>query len=742
MRNLLLWTALVFTACGTRSVGSGQGADQRDVAETATSEIPWHPGDVGGDSVVPGKTTVSQIQASDSSVNCTTDGISTPAKGLSIADVVVVSPRFVASWDKNTGQPKLHGYWVAEAGIKAFEPYKGILLIVDAGADTNFPMGRVLALTADYTEYYCLSELKATAWTELGDAAVPEPLLLDDLTFLEGGGDASKAEPYEGVIVTIKDVAVTQTTASDGKGWFEVGNGIQVVNDFGISWKPTKGAKIAALTGAIKYHFGKYRLAPRFIDDIVLKEEVAEPSPEIIEGDAEVVHPKITIYDIQSSDSSTNCTTEGNVTVEKGIEIGPVVVTTPLFSAASTLDGFYVSDFPVGGDVSFTGIMVVISKDAQLKIAPGDEVIIKGDYKEYYCLSEIFASSVTVTGAQPPPSPYVLKDPTLLENGGGPMTEPYEGVLITLQGLEVTATSSSDGKGWFRVGNGIEVLNDFKVDFTPALGQKLKSISGVVKYHWGKYRLVPRYASDIVEEGAITPEPTPDVAEPGPDAAADAGGEQKKTILQIQASQASVDCTANADVTVAQSVALADVVVVSPRHDVSASLHGYYIQDPVTSWPYGSDGKYTGTLMVVAKSLNTNFQQGDLVSVVGDYKEYYCMTEIVATSAQKVGTAPVPQALEAQASWFEQGGTVVNCEPYEGLRVTIADVQVTNTTGGTQPKWWFQAGNGIYVTDFFGLKDQLALSVGQGIKRLTGAVYYSWGKYLLVPFTTADIELQ
>lgn len=761
---LILMGLAVGAGCGARSVKTGSdretGGGQDVPLAEGLPELPWHPGDdQATDGVPPGKKTISQIQSSDASVNCTTDGIQNQAKGLAMADMVVVSPRFVVSWDKTSGQPKLHGYWVSEAGIAASAPFKGILLVVEASAATDFPPGRVLSVTADYIEYYCLSELKATAWTEIGDTAVPAPVVLDAAAPLEKGGDPATAEPYEGVLVTLHGVAVTRTTASDGKGWFEVGDGIQVVNDFEIGWTPVQGAPIASLTGAVKYHFGKYRLAPRSAADIV-EGPVAEPSPEVVgpdvPADGEVVTPKGKVYDIQSSDPSVNCSSEGNNLIQAGIEVGPVVVTSPKFSASAGLDGFYVADFPVGGAVAYTGILVVVNKGAGVQVAPGDEVVLKGDYKEYYCLSEIYATTVEKTGQQPAPGGFPVDDPSPFENGGGPGAEPLEGVIVTLHDVAVTETTSSDGKGWFRVGAGIEVLNDFQVAWTPVAGTRLAALTGAVKYHWGRYRIVPRSRSDIQVAGEVepTPEPQPEplpepVPEPVPDAfevvedspPADVPA-PKVTVLQLQAGEASIGCTHVGIQTLASGIALADVVVVSTRHSASATLHGYYVQDPVWSWPLGSNGKYTGMLLVVPKSLNTDFQPGDLVSVVGDYKEYYCMTEVQAASVKKVGTADVPEPLWVAAAAFEAGGTVAVCEPYEGLRVMLTNVQVTNVTGGTQPSWWFQAGNGIYVADDYGLKASVALTQGQTLARLTGAVKYSWGQFVLVPLTAADIEIQ
>ena len=103
------------------------------------------------------------------------------------------------------------------------------------------------------------------------------------------------------------------------------------------------------------------------------------------------------------------------------------------------------------------------------------------------------------------PAPIVL-DAALLANGGtAGALEKYEGNIVRLQNVTVTATTSSDGvsQGWFRVGTGVEVLSDFfyPVDtapYSPTLDDTFASLTGALKYHYGKYRIVPRDAADFV----------------------------------------------------------------------------------------------------------------------------------------------------------------------------------------------------------------------------------------------------
>jgi predicted extracellular nuclease len=213
------------------------------------------------------------------------------------------------------------------------------------------------------------------------------------------------------------------------------------------------------------------------------------------------------------------------------------------------------------------------------------------------------------------------------------------------------------------------------------------------------------------------------------------------TIHAIQSSATSTGCTVEANTTVQAALKMEPVVVASPRYSASASLHGYFVHDPVSTWPSGAAGKYTGVMFVIPKSLATDFAPGDLLAVTADYSEFFCMTELVGTAASKTGTSPLAAPVTLPASALANGGLAAEVEPYEGVVVSVKNIAVTDAAGGSNPKWWFQATGGILVANDFLLSGFTPVN-GKALASLTGAIKYSYGKYLLVPRTDADIVVQ
>ncbi len=158
---------------------------------------------------------------------------------------------------------------------------------------------------------------------------------------------------------------------------------------------------------------------------------------------------------------------------------------------------FFVSDPAVG---PFGGLYVYI--DEPPTVQPGDVVdLTGGDYKEYYGLGELAFPTVTVTGTQAVPGPYVV-DPADVATYG-PLAEAYENQLITVQNVTVTS-SNPDAPGdyeEFEVTGGLRV-DDWLFDdlvYQPAVGTTYASLTGILVYSYGNHKLCPRDAGDVVE---------------------------------------------------------------------------------------------------------------------------------------------------------------------------------------------------------------------------------------------------
>ncbi len=213
------------------------------------------------------------------------------------------------------------------------------------------------------------------------------------------------------------------------------------------------------------------------------------------------------------------------------------VVVTGIVEFAPNQYGVFVQDEADVDNRAHSGIMVY-SEQLPVGLARGDRVDVVGKYQEFLGKSEIFAAledyglSNTSPGAPLQPVAFDQLDSLLgLENG----IESYEGVLIEIADLHIANTSvPSDGGdyGDFVVaddgGNELIVGWEFRHGFACPAEQTLEdlvdcthhddddrvsagvdftftSITGVLDFADGQYRLEPRDCNDLLYAGA-TPE--------------------------------------------------------------------------------------------------------------------------------------------------------------------------------------------------------------------------------------------
>ncbi len=199
----------------------------------------------------------------------------------------------------------------------------------------------------------------------------------------------------------------------------------------------------------------------------------------------------------------------------KGVTIRNVVVSSPARSegSAGTLVGLFVQQ---KGGGQWSGIYVSGKKDSELGQAkPGDVLTLTGDVKDFYCFTQIYSTFTTIEsqGKELPVALTVTTD-DLGDKAGAEKNEPYEGVLVQLKEVVVGDDAlGSDGKphGEIYVGKdkddkALRIASSFygvylsdktkgpdgKDVFTPKYpkGTKIGTLTGVVEYAFGQYRLV------------------------------------------------------------------------------------------------------------------------------------------------------------------------------------------------------------------------------------------------------------
>jgi len=130
-------------------------------------------------------------------------------------------------------------------------------------------------------------------------------------------------------------------------------------------------------------------------------------------------------------------------------------------------------------------------------IVEGDSVTLTAVVTEYHNWTELEdPTELVVHGpANNPPAPIEV---STLEAG----QEKYESVLVKVSDVDVVDPEEwtvSDGTGDLIVDDGL-----WEYYYYPKAGASLASITGIISFDWGEYKLNPRLARDVVEAGPYT----------------------------------------------------------------------------------------------------------------------------------------------------------------------------------------------------------------------------------------------
>ncbi len=413
-----------------------------------------------------------------------------------------------------------------------------------------------------------------------------------------------------------------------------------------------------------------------------------------------------TIPDLQKDPKSAGCDEKKIDNVLDNVRITGAVVLSPKFEAQKAdaakgtegLDGYFVGTTEGG---QYSGIAVTIPQSKSVELAIGDTVDVIGNYIEFYCFSELKATSLTKAGTGTPPAPTTL-DPSKLSTPAD--AEPYESTLIKVENVEVTDVGEF---GEYTVTGGLKLAGRFKPGYFAHKGDKLTSVIGVLEYTFSAYKLQPRTKDDLVV-GTLAPPAT-------------------TTIAAVQSHASSMDCTVEKqDGPPTQTNLVVTGIVISPIVEVGKSTLGFYLGTEPS-------GPSSGLFVTMAKEGAPTLALGDEVKATGSIIEFYCLTEMKTTLVEKVGTKAVPAPLAIEAAELVKGG-----EKYEGSYVRVSNVSVTDTSHLGDFKEITVTGGLIVSLDDFKLT--VKPSKDQKYGAITGAVTYGFKNYKLVPFSDAALE--
>ncbi len=233
-------------------------------------------------------------------------------------------------------------------------------------------------------------------------------------------------------------------------------------------------------------------------DDDVADDDVADDDDDAADDDAaddddDTVPQDDTIQEIQ----------QGGVPDGTVVDLRDVVVTTPI---ANSPRGFFVQEPVYATQAEFSGIWVYLPEASMVDdlsgVVTADALVnVQGTYTEYMGLSEIeigAASDVVNVGSHEL-LPAIV-DPCRVATGGN-QQEHYEGVLVRVEGVEVSNTNP-DGPdndwGEWEVDNCLRI-DDMFHHVEPDEFSEYAYIIGVMNYTHENAKLEPRMSADLDE---------------------------------------------------------------------------------------------------------------------------------------------------------------------------------------------------------------------------------------------------
>jgi predicted extracellular nuclease len=138
----------------------------------------------------------------------------------------------------------------------------------------NPTQGDSITLTCEVDEYNGLSELKNIALYSIDSSSVRSFDPISVTTGELGGGCSDTAEAYEGLLVKLTNVTVTQAADSYGQWFVDDGSGeVEIEDDFIDPDDDLGGVAVgdfySEIIGVVDYSYGEYEVTPRSMVDLV-----------------------------------------------------------------------------------------------------------------------------------------------------------------------------------------------------------------------------------------------------------------------------------------------------------------------------------------------------------------------------------------------------------------------------------------------------------------------------------------
>ncbi len=566
-------------------------------------------------------------------------------------------------------------FWIEEA---AGGTWRGVYVY-----DTTVEPARgdLVNISVEVDEYFGLTELKNVSASQILSSGNDLPAVLDINTGDLNGGCNVTAEAYEGLLVRVSDVTVTQAPDSYGEWYVDDGSGECQLDDVMYEYAATVGDTFDAIVGVVQYSYGEYEILPRDAADLGVTPSDTTNS----------------IYEVQYNETTQG---SGDDCFPSPFDNQPVTIEGIVTAVKSgQFPNFWLEDASGG---LWQGVYVF---DATVGPSRGDRISLTASVDDYFGMTEI----KDVTNFEIISTGNTLPDPidistVDLAGGCSAGAEAYEGLLVRVSDVVVTQEVVEHGEWYVDDGSGQCQIDDYLFAHTPALGDTFDAIVGVVQYGFGQYEINPRNAEDLGEE---PPEPA-------------------QSIYDVQYNETSQgtgnDCYPSPH----------KDLVVTIRGIVTAVLPGeypnFFLQTP-------DKGLWSG---VFVYDLSVDPDRGDDLAITASVDEYFGLTEIKNVSSFEIHSSDNPMPAPENITTADlAGGCSAGAEAYEGVLVRVNDVSCT-TAPNEYGEWFIDDGSGpCQVDDYL---YSYAATLGENFPAIVGIVHYSYGEYELLPRDGGDIN--
>jgi|GEM_PF-289116 len=131
-------------------------------------------------------------------------------------------------------------------------------------------VGDSISVTGEVEEYYGMTEI--TGISNVGVLSSGNTVYAP-IEVATGDLDttcSSSGEPYEGMLVILRDVTVTQEANEEYGEWYvDDGSGVCEIEDTMFPYEPTIGEQFDEIIGVVDYGYGHYSVLPRSEDDLI-----------------------------------------------------------------------------------------------------------------------------------------------------------------------------------------------------------------------------------------------------------------------------------------------------------------------------------------------------------------------------------------------------------------------------------------------------------------------------------------